>query len=102
MTDLEKAFTASMWEIFQRAKAECGYTASRFSKMLQDHQGPDTARILLDATGVSEGYTALWERKRLDLTIEAYVLRPEFKTLFSSKQLETARQRLKDYGYEAR
>ena len=38
--------------------------------MLHEHRGLETARILLHASSVSEGYVALWERKRLDLTVE--------------------------------
>jgi len=35
--------------------------------------GLQTSRILLHASAVSEGYTALWQRWRLDLTGEALI-----------------------------
>lgn len=40
--------------------------------MLHEHGGLQTARILIHAATVSEGYTALWERG-LDLTVEALI-----------------------------
>ncbi len=49
---------------------------------------------------VSDGYAALWERKRLDLTVEALILRPEWLELFSELEREIARQRLAEYGYD--
>jgi hypothetical protein len=89
-----------MWEIYRRAKDEAGYDATRFKKMLLDRGALETARYLLDEREVSDGFTALWERHRLDLTVEAYVLRtPAFHALFTPQQLETARRRLQELGY---
>jgi hypothetical protein len=42
----------------------------------------------------------LWEFKRLDLTVEALVLRPEWSLLFSEEERQIARKRLSDYGYK--
>ena len=68
--------------------------------MLHEHRGFETARILLHSSNVSEGYTALWELKRLDLTVEALILQPEWNELFTNAEREIARQRLQDYGYD--
>ena len=43
---------------------------------------------------------ALWERKRLDLTVEAVILRSEWRNRFSELEREIARRRLHEYGYE--
>jgi hypothetical protein len=48
---------------------------------------------------VSDGFTALWRAKRLDLTVEAHVLKPEFESLFTSDELGIARSRLAEYGH---
>ena len=77
-TEAESQFNEAMLNIYRRAKAEAGYNATRFLSMVVEHGGLETARYLLHAGTVSEGYTALWERKRLDLTVEAMVLRPEW------------------------
>jgi hypothetical protein len=60
----------------------------------------ETAHRLLAATRISDGFTALWERQRLDLAVEAVVLRPEFQALFSDEEVETARRRLEQFGYQ--
>lgn len=37
----------------------------------------------------------------LDLTVEALVLQPEWHELFDDADLGKARERLRDYGYDA-
>ncbi len=70
--------------------------------MLGQHGGLETARILLHSTTVSEGYAALWERGRLDLTVEAMILgQRQWHQLFSAEELEIARRRLREYDYES-
>lgn len=98
---LEDAFHDAMLNIYNTAKHEAGYNATRFLSMLNEHGGVKTARRLLDAATVSDGYTALWEHGRLDLTVEAVILEnTEFHSLFSERQLQTCRERLREYGYE--
>ena len=67
--------------------------------MISEVGGLEAAKRLLHATHVSDGFTALWERKRLDLAVESVVLRPEFGELFTDDELDLARRRLADYGY---
>ena len=87
-----------MIEIYNTAKS-IGYNATRYLSMLSEHGGRETARILLHAATVSEGYAALWERGRLDLTVEAAILEPEWHALFSDVERQTAVARLREYGY---
>ena|SRR5882724_5380939 len=70
---LVTAFDEEMLGIYQRALSEAKYPATRFLHMLHEHRGVETAKILINADNVSEDYTAPWERKRLDLTVEAVI-----------------------------
>ncbi len=97
---IEKNFDAAMMSIYLRALDEANYKATRFLQMLHKHGGLRTGQILLHAARVSEGYTALWERKRLDLTVEAMILKPEWHDLFTEEERKIARKRLEDYDYE--
>lgn len=98
--DLEAAFDRAMMDIYVRAKSEANYTASIFHRMLCKRGGLATAKQLINERTPSEGYTALWERGRLDLTVEAVVTDNErWHQLFESEELERARKRLRDYGY---
>ena len=101
-TALEAAFHAAMEEIYRRAKGEAGYNATAFRGMVAELGGPEAARRLINARAVSDGYTALWERKRLDLTVEAKVVEtPQFHALFTEEEIEICRRRLEEYGYAA-
>jgi len=40
---------------------------------------------------ISDGSTTLWDLKRLDLSVEAYVLRPESAPLFTEEERAIAR-----------
>jgi len=41
----------------------------------------------------------LWERQRLDLTVEAIILEEEWHSLFSEQERQIARNRWAEYGY---
>ena len=99
-TDLEARFHAAMLNIYHRAQSEASYNATRFVGMVSSQGGYDAARTLIHSPKVSEGYTALWERGRLDITVEALILQPEWNALFSEVEREIARKRLGDYGYK--
>jgi len=59
-----------------------------------------TAKYLINSRKPSDGYTNLWERGRLDLTVEAMVMEnSKWHELFTSEELDKARRRLTDYGY---
>lgn len=93
-------FEQAMHNIYHRALSEAGYKASIFQNMLFAHGGLETARRLILASKISDGYTALWERKRLDLTVEALVHDNEkWHALFSAEELAICTKRLKQYEY---
>lgn len=88
-----------MREMYVRAKREAGYNATILLQMISTHGGVGTARRLLASSHISDGFTALWEAHRLDLTVEALVLRPAFRELFTEAELDIARNRLGQFGY---
>ena len=97
---LERRFHRAMVGVYERAKAEAGYNATRFIQMVSEHGGLEAARMLLSSNQVSDGFTALWEAGRLDLTVEALILESEWLTLFTDQEREVARKRLRAYGFE--
>ena len=91
---LEAQWDAAMAEMYERAGQEAGYWASRFLQMLGKRGGLGTARYMLHAKVSPDGYARLRAAGRLDLTVEAYALHPEFAPLFTPAELELARTRL--------
>ena len=73
------------------AKKECKYNPTYFLKMLAEHGGVKTAKILIEKaihTGnPSDGFTTLLIKGRLDLTIESSVISEKYSTLFSVEEV---------------
>jgi hypothetical protein len=85
LDEIERRFHRAMISIYETAKRELGYNATRFLQMISEQGGLATARQLLWSEAPSEGFTTLWERNRLDLTVEAHVLLDEFAPLFTDQ-----------------
>jgi hypothetical protein len=98
--DLQNQFHRAMLEIYDNALRECGYNAIRFLQMVRERGGVETARRLLYQQGFQYGFEKLWECGRLDLTMEALVLRPQFASLFTEEEKQIASNRLADCGYD--
>lgn len=96
---LEKRFEQEMINIYTTAKKECGYNASRFLQLVSTKGGLAAAKQLIGKPGGTEGFTTLWQHNRLDLSVEAHVLKPEYAELFSDEERKLCRDRLKKFGY---
>lgn len=96
---VEREFDAAMINIYKRALKECGYRATRFLQMVTEQGGLKAARALLARADTSEGFAALWELGRPDLTMESLVLQPKYRGLFTAEELATAQLRLEALGF---
>lgn len=101
MDQLARQFDGAMLEIYRRAKAEAGYNATIFLQMIHDRGGLSTAKFLINSVKASDGYTHLYERGRLDLTVEAMVVEnSKWHSLFTDADIAQAEKRLREYGYD--
>jgi hypothetical protein len=57
---------------------------------------------LLRKEGTTDGFQRLTDEGRLDLTVEALVLKPEYSQLFSDEERRVAAHRLAQAGYQLR
>ena len=100
---LKEEFKLFLLELANITKDETGYNPTRFRNSVGENGGVETAQYLISTPDPSEGYTRLWEEKRLDLTMEAQILEAEggrWKQLFTEEELEKCRKRLRDYKYK--
>lgn len=103
VSELERQFQTAMFSIYQRAKFEANYNATIFLNMLSDRGALPTAKYLINADKPSDGYTNLWQRQRLDLTVEAMVIENDkWHPLFQPAELRKAEERLAEYQYQAK
>lgn len=97
---LENELTEAFIDGYKVAGKEVGYWGRRFLQAVKRHGGLVTAkRMLLPRNeGQRKGLDALLEANRPELTVEAIVLQPKFKDLFTAAELTAATDRLGEYG----
>jgi len=99
MDNLELQFQDDMLKTYRKAK-KLGYKAGIFLDMIGTMGGVGTAKKLLSTEDfIQDGVTRLWELGRLDLSVEALVLKMEYDVLFTFEEKETAKKRLTKLGY---
>ena len=108
---LERRFHDDMLAIFRLAgeatrhprpdgTVERGYWASYFLRAVRNHGGLEYAHQLLRQEGTTDGFQRLTDEGRLDLTMEALVLKTEYADLFSDEERRIAAHRLAQAGYQ--
>jgi hypothetical protein len=95
----EERFHDAMLDIYWLAGRATGYWASYFLRSVRNNGGRAAARELLRKSGTSPGFLRLTAEGRLDLSMEALVLMPEFSALFTPAEVEIALGRLVAAGY---
>ena len=93
-----KQFEQDMLNIYREAQ-KVGYRATIFLHMITTKGAMETARYLINADVVSSGYTKLWELGRLDLSVEALVVKT-WQSLFTADEIEKCKNRLAEYRYK--
>ena len=89
-----------MMGIYLTAKSNLNYNATYFHQMLLRDRGVLTAKKLVNAAEQSDGYTNLYLKGRLDLTVEALIVdNPRWQALFSENDVANARKRLDKNNY---
>ena len=98
MPALDDDFHLAMMAIYEREK-DYGYYATYFKQMLDQYGGVEAAKRLLAKQEVQQGLMTLWE---MGHPVEAHVLRPRFRPLFTQEEVDEATRRLKELGYPTR
>ena len=96
---LEDRFHQEMLRIYEEAN-EFGYYPNYFLGMVVDRGGLSAAKHLISGNQLSDGFVRLWEEGRLDLSVEALVLRDPWRGLFTQEELAEVQRRLDGVGYD--
>jgi len=99
MEELALQFHKAMCEICRVSHKNLGYTPTIFLDMLNKYGGVITAKQLLSSGDIQYGFEFLWRHNRLDLTMESYVVKPKYASLFSIDEINEARNRLEAHEY---
>jgi len=83
-----------------REMMSLGYKPQAFMTMKIKDGTVNSIKKLINSSTPPEGFTRLWELKRLDLSMEAIIQEEEWKDLFTDDERQKAKKRLNDYGYK--
>lgn len=97
---IEDELTQALEGTIEAAKAR-GYVPNYFLQMLAEHGGVETARRLLAVKEPQTGLFKLYELRLLHESMEAVVLQPKFRPLFTDEEINEARKRLADLDFTA-
>lgn len=102
MRSLADKFRETLLNNYDLAQRDIGLEAPDFLHALDVHGAVDAARQTVRGLGAGvDVRRALRDRKRLDLSVEASMLRPEYAPLFTPAEMAAARDALFQYGYRA-
>lgn len=97
---VEDEFHRDMIEAADRCKREFGYNPTYWLRMIGDYGAVEAAKRLLRGLRASDGFTRLWEEGRLDLSVEFFVLLPQYAPRFTDEERAEARRRLELYEFD--
>ncbi len=97
---LEQDFDKHIREQHRIAKESTGYKAPYYWKMINERGALQAAHdLLVGKMKIHDGLTELVLHGRLDLSLEASVIKPQWRPLFSPLEIETAKTRLKQLNF---
>ncbi len=96
--DQEDLWEKEMLQIYADAEA-IGYEASGFRGLVADYGPLRAAKMLINMDDPSDGFTELWKLERLDISVEARALKPDFLDVFSTSERLICRKRLEAYDW---
>ena len=95
----EPALEAALFQLYEQWWRECGYRAERFRQTIvpgcKKYKGGIAAARAVIHRSVTGGWSALQKKNRLDLSVEALVLKEPWSQLFSDQDKVVARKKLR-------
>ncbi len=101
-SQLEQQFDEQVMAVYENGKRILRYNATRFLQKIRSDGGIGAAKSWLRSKKndkPTNGFLRLVDSGRLDISLEALVLKDPWNTLFTEEELEVARKRLAKYGY---
>lgn len=96
--DLETAFTAALCAALEQAEG-CGVRQPRLREQATKYGGVPCAKDMIRRRRQSDGFEALGQAGRLDLSLEALVTAAKFGPVFTDDEVNACFQALCDAGY---
>lgn len=81
------SFAAALFRALDEAESNLGIRQARLRQTAEKYGGIDAAKYYINHGRISDGFDALRQKKRLDLSMEALVTAPAYHGLFSDEEV---------------
>jgi hypothetical protein len=99
MDDLKRELRERYISTYNECK-KFGYSPRVFLDMIVSNEDiVEVTRRLIYKEGGTTGFTTLYNKNKMDLSVERIILEPRYKELFTAEDLRAAYNRLKEYNY---
>jgi len=95
---LENQLAAEFLAMIKECK-RFSYTPTIFIGKFHRDGAVATAKELGGSPKYHDGLERLWKEKRLDISVEAIMIKEKYNTLFTSEELKNAKHKLTELGY---
>lgn len=99
MTALEKKLQVEVLKNCELAEKQCGCQMTRFIQTIERFGIVKTAQEILRKRRTSDCFNKLAEAGRLELTMEATIVKAEYAELFTDDQVNDCYELLCEHGY---
>lgn len=98
MTSLEKEFTKELLDNVAEMK-QYGYNPTIYTRMISENGAVNAAKKLVVKDVQSSGFATLIMLRKLELSVEASVIKDKYKDLFTDAEIQNSIRKLKEENF---
>lgn len=98
MTSLEKEFTKELLDNVAEMK-QYGYNPTIYTRMISENGAVNAAKKLVVKDVQSSGFATLIMLRKLELSVEASVIKDKYKDLFTDAEIQNSIRKLKEANF---
>lgn len=98
MTPLEREFTKELLDNVAEMK-QYGYNPTIYTRMISENGAVNAAKKLVVKDVQSSGFATLIMLRKLELSVEASVIKDKYKDLFTDAEIQNSIRKLKEANF---
>lgn len=98
VTSLEKEFTKELLDNVAEMK-QYGYNPTIYTRMISENGAVNAAKKLVVKDVQSSGFATLIMLRKLELSVEASVIKDKYKDLFTDAEIQNSIRKLKEANF---
>ncbi|MBE6022307.1 MAG: hypothetical protein E7231_03615 [Cellulosilyticum sp.] len=96
---LKKLFHQEIIDLYKQVIKSVKYKPTRLMDFINKYGGYEAAVKYISTESNVQDFAILWEKERLDLSVEALITKEQYRPLFSEDILSFCDRKLKEYSY---